>query len=119
MTDNSQTEVSEESKKETKDEPNSEKEAPKVLFTVMVEVYDDGQQVTRVERKDTSFDPPLTTIRGLLREAADKVQDQLYSFMLTNRLKAVFDKFDAKDKIVRPGFRPMNIIDAIKKRISS
>lgn len=86
-------------------EPKKEKpEEP--LFSIVVDIFASGNRTIEIRRGTAKVDPTLSYIREVLHWAIDTIGDKLQDLVLKMQLQAI-----AKTKIVKPGFRPMTVLN--------
>ena len=82
---------------------------PIILFSIVIDVYANGDRQLRVEKDKETVDPPLSYMRELFNWAKDFVNDKLNDVVLKAQLNALLH-----EKIIKPGFRPMNILNKLR-----
>jgi hypothetical protein len=77
------------------------------VVSVVVDVYSDGSRQLRVDANGN--DISLLLVREWLRWGEGFVSDKIYAGMIASQLARLVD-----EKIIKPGFRPMRILDRLR-----
>jgi len=79
------------------------------VVSVIIDVYSDGSRHLRVDSGERQV--PLVLLREFIRWADGFVSDKIYTGMIS----ASLDKL-LQEKIIKSGFRPMQILDKLRGR---
>jgi len=83
---------------------------PVVISSIVIDVYSNGERNIHIDKKDNkTVDIPLSYIRETLNWAEDVVNDKLQDSLLRVQLSSLM-----KEKIIKPGFRPMSIWNKLR-----
>lgn len=89
---------------------SKQEESTKPLFSIIIEVYPNGDRQLKIDRDvEKNINPPLVIVREMLSWGRDFINDRIVEGVVKSHLKQFGD-----EKIIKPGFRPMKIIDKLR-----
>ena len=88
-------------------EPEIQK--PKMVCSIVIDVFTNGERSFRIEKEKDTIDPPLSYIREVLNWSKDFINDKLNDMVLKAQLNSLL-----QEKVIKPGFRPMNLLNKLR-----